>query len=134
MNTTRREFVALAGAALVTTSTSHATQQATSEGVSMHGLIGSIETQPGQREALTAILLDGLRDMPGCLSYIVAHDPTEQDLLWITEVWIDKASHQASLSLPGVQAALTRGRPLIKGFRQRVEIQPVGGHGLDHAG
>lgn len=100
----------------------------------MHGLIGSIETQPGQREALTAILLAGTRDMPGCLSYVISHDPAEQDLLWITEVWVDKASHQASLSLPGVQAALTQGRPLIKGFRQRVEVQPVGGHGLSHTG
>src|SRR5690606_40898875 len=95
-------------AALVTTSTSHATQQTTSEDIPMHGLIGSIETQPGQRDALTAILLEGTRDMPGCLSYVVSHDPAEQDLLWITDVWIDNASHQASLLPPGVQAALTK--------------------------
>lgn len=96
----------------------------------MYGLIGKITAQPGQRAALTAILLEGTRDMPGCLSYIVAHDPQDEDALWIIEAWNDQASHQASLSLPGVQQALSQGRPLIKGFQQRTQIQPVGGHGL----
>ena len=25
--------------------------------------------------------------MPGCLSYVVARDPTDADAIWITEVW-----------------------------------------------
>ena len=96
----------------------------------MYGLIGKIRTQPGQRAALAAILLEGTAAMPGCLSYIVAEDPADADALWITEVWVDAASHQASLALPSVQSAIAKGRPLIAGFESRTETTPLGGHGL----
>lgn len=96
----------------------------------MYGLIGKMTATPGQRDALAAILLEGTGDMPGCLSYVVATDAAEPDALWITEVWDSQASHQASLRLPAVQAAIARGRPLIAGFSNRVETTPLGGHGL----
>ena len=96
----------------------------------MYGLIGRVRVMPGQRAALAAILLEGTAAMPGCLSYVIAEDPADDDALWITEVWNDAASHQASLALPSVQAAITRGRPLIAGFDSRTETVPLGGHGL----
>lgn len=96
----------------------------------MYGLIGKIRAQPGQRAALAAILLEGTAAMPGCLSYVVAEDPADADALWITEAWDSAASHQASLALPAVQAAIAKGRPLIAGFESRVETRPLGGHGL----
>ncbi|MGQ0532061.1 MAG: putative quinol monooxygenase [Caulobacteraceae bacterium] len=96
----------------------------------MYGLIGKMRTQPGQRDALTAILLEGTGSMPGCLSYVIAHDPADADAIWITEAWDSAESHQASLQLPQVQAAIARARPLIAGFGERFETVPVGGHGL----
>jgi quinol monooxygenase YgiN len=87
----------------------------------------------GQRDTLAAVLLEGTGDMHGCLSYVVATDPADPDALWITEVWDTQASHQASLALPAVKAAITRGRPLIAGFSNRVETTPLGGHGLPKA-
>lgn len=96
----------------------------------MYGLIGKMMAVPGQRGALIAILLEGTAGMPGCLSYIVAADPADPDALWITEVWESEESHRASLSLPSVQAAIARGRPLIAGFGERFVTSPVGGHGL----
>jgi quinol monooxygenase YgiN len=96
----------------------------------MYGLIGKIKTVTGQRDALTSILIEEMESMPGCLSYIVAQDPTDADAIWVTEVWVDQASHQASLSLPAVQKAIARGRPMIAGFGERFETIPVGGHGL----
>ena len=96
----------------------------------MYGLIGKMKVVPGQRDALVAILLEGLRNMPGCLSYIVAHDPADPDAIWITEAWDSQANHQASLALPSVQAAIARGRPMIAGFGERFETVPVGGQGL----
>lgn len=97
----------------------------------MYGLIGKMNAVPEQRDALISILLEGTQDMPGCLSYIIAHDPTDPNGIWITEVWQDQASHQASLSLPMVQHAIEHGRPLIAGFGERYETLPVGGHGLN---
>jgi quinol monooxygenase YgiN len=96
----------------------------------LYGLIGKIKVVPGERDALITILIDGLSDMPGCLSYIVARDPADADAVWVTEVWDSKASHEASLSLASVRDAITRGKPLIAGFGERFETQPVGGHGL----
>jgi quinol monooxygenase YgiN len=96
----------------------------------MFGLIGKMNTVPGQRDALIAILLEGTANMPGCSSYIVATDPGDANAVWITEVWDNEASHKASLSLPAVQAAIAKGRPLIAGFGERFVTAPVGGVGL----
>ena len=85
---------------------------------------------PGGRDALSAFLLEGTSAMRGCISYVIAYEPGDPDALWITEVWADKASHQASLTLPSVQAAIARGRPLIAGFSNRVETVPIGGVGI----
>jgi len=96
----------------------------------MHGLIGRMTAAPGKRDELIAILLGGTGDMPGCLSYIVARDPDDADAIWITEAWRTEEDHRASLSLPAVQEAIARGRPLIAGFRDRFTTEPVGGLGL----
>ncbi len=100
----------------------------------MYGLIGKIKAIPGKREELASILLEGSARMPGCLSYVVAKDTAEADAIWITEVWTDQESHRNSLSLPTVQGAIARGRPLIAGFGERYETDPVGGHGLASEG
>lgn len=99
----------------------------------MYGLIGKMRAKPGQREALVRVLLDGVSGMPGCLSYIVANDPTDADLIWITEAWESNAAHAASLSMPSVRAAIMEGRPLIAGMEAVGETVPVGGHGLSPA-
>ena len=96
----------------------------------MYGLIGKMSAVPGQRDALTAILLQSTDAMPGCLSYVLATDAADPDAIWITEVWDSAASHQASLALPAVKAAIAKGRPLIAGFSNRVETTPIGGYGL----
>ena len=130
----RREFLALAGAAAIAPLASRVTaaQPAAIRGT-MYGLIGKISCVPGQRDAFAALLLEGSQVMPGCLSYVVAVDPGDADALWITEVWDSQASHQGSLSLPGVQAAIAKGRPMIAGFSNRVETMPLGGIGLPKA-
>ena len=100
------------------------------KGQEMYGLIGKMTTVPGQRDALIQILLEGVGGMPGCLSYIVAKDPADENALWITEVWDSKASHEASLALPAVKSAIARGKPMIAGFGEHFITTPVGGHGL----
>lgn len=96
----------------------------------MYGLIGKMTAHPGQRDALIAVLTEETDGMPGCLSYIVARDAKEPDALWVTEVWKTQADHQGSLKLPSVQAAIAKGRPLIKDMGPYFETEPVGGVGL----
>ena len=96
----------------------------------MYGLIGKMLAQPGQRDALLEILTGQVGPMPGCLSYVIAKDPEDANAIWVTEVWTDQASHQASLGLPQVRAAIHQAGPLVAGFESRVETEPVGGVGL----
>jgi quinol monooxygenase YgiN len=104
--------------------------KATTEIEAMYGLIGKMTAAAGQRQALIAILLEGIEDMPGCRSYIVAEDAGNADDIWITEVWDSKESHAASLKLPSVRDAITRAMPLIAAFGQGTTTVPVGGTGL----
>ena len=130
----RREFLNLAGAAAIAPLDPVWTTAANRQKAStMYGLIGKMTAVAGQRDAVIAILLGSTGAMPGCLSYVIATDPADADALWITEVWDSQASHKASLSLPAVQAAIVKAKPLIAGFSNRVETTPVGGHGLPRA-
>ena len=124
----RREFLAL-GAATVAVTASVRPAFAW-DGADMYGLIGKMTALAGKRDELIAILLAGVAEMPGCLSYIVATDPADANAIWITEAWDSKASHDASLSLPQVRAAIAKGKPLIAGFSDGTVTAPVGGHGL----
>ncbi|MBC7601302.1 MAG: antibiotic biosynthesis monooxygenase [Ramlibacter sp.] len=128
MPLTRRSVVVGTAAATMVTATS--VVNANMEKQSMYGLIGKMKSTPGSRDALISILLNGVSGMPGCLSYVIAKDPTEPDSLWITEAWESQETHKASLSLPSVQAAISKARPILAGFGERYETQPVGGHGL----
>jgi quinol monooxygenase YgiN len=128
MDIRRREFLGV-GAAMVATMA--ASQSISGQGGrEMYGLIGKMTALPGKREELIAILIEGVAGMPGCLSYIVASDPGDANAIWITEAWDSKESHDASLSLPEVKAAIAKGKPLIAGFSDGVVTTPVGGHGL----
>lgn len=96
----------------------------------MYGLIGKMLATEGARDELIEVMLGGMVDMPGCLSYVIAKDPSDGNALWITEVWENQGLHQGSLTLPGVQATIAEARPLIAGFGERFETEPVGGFGL----
>jgi len=100
------------------------------KGRAMYGLISRITATPGQRDALTGILLEGLGRMPGCLSYVVAHDPAEEDAIWVTEVWTAEAAHRGSLQAPEVREAIRKAMPLIATFGDAQVTRPVGGVGL----
>ena len=91
----------------------------------MYGMIGKLLSAPGKRDELIEILLAGSADMPGCQSYIVAKDTEDHNAIWVTEMWDSPESHQASLGLPQVKAAIEKGRPLIAGFGERFETEPI---------
>ncbi|MDP9103253.1 MAG: antibiotic biosynthesis monooxygenase [Pseudomonadota bacterium] len=95
----------------------------------LYGLIGSMTAKPGQRAALIAAIAEGSTDMPGCYSYVIAADAANPDLIWITEVWDSKQSHDASLNLPPVQAAIAKAKPLIGGMGSQTITTPTAGGG-----
>ncbi len=96
----------------------------------MYGLIGRMLAAPGKREELLAVMLNGNTLMPGCRSYVIARDPASEDGIWITEVWDSKEQHAASLDIPAVREMIGHARPLIAGFAERIETEPLGGTGV----
>lgn len=100
----------------------------------MYGLIGKMLANTGDRDELVRVMLEGMVDMPGCLSYVIALDPTNEDAIWITEAWESQDHHRGSLALPGVRNTIARAKPLIAGFGERFETEPVGGVGLERVG
>jgi quinol monooxygenase YgiN len=131
MEAGRRIFM---GGALATAALAGLPGHAEPRETGMYGLIGKFIAADGRRDELIGYLLEGLRDMPGCLSYIVASDPADETILWVTEAWTDAGSHKASLALPQVQAAIEKARPLIAGMERIAETKPQGGHGLPSGG
>lgn len=125
MTLERRSFLA-AAALLGVAGPAGAAPQATA----MYGMIGKMTAHPGKRDALAAILIEGVAGMPGCLSYVVANDPADADVLWITEAWESKDAHMRALTLPSVRGAIAKGRPMIAGMQTVAETVPVGGAGL----
>jgi quinol monooxygenase YgiN len=99
------------------------------EASGMWGLIAKITVLPGRRDEMIGILKESAADMPGCLSYIVAKDATDQNTVWVTEVWDSMASHDASLSLPAVKNAIPRGKAIISNFEKIAVTSPVWGAG-----
>jgi quinol monooxygenase YgiN len=131
MDIGRREFILTVGAAVATLGTpAWAVSQGAPGAQKMYGMIGKMIATPGQRDALIALLLEGVGAMPGCLSYIVATDAADANAIWITEAWENKESHDASLKLPAVQQTIAKARPMIAGFGESFITAPVGGYGL----
>lgn len=96
----------------------------------MYGLIAKLTAVPGKRDELIAILRKGTQAMPGCLSYILAKDAADENILWVTEIWDSAASHDASLSLATVKDSIVQAKPLIAGFERIAVTNPVGGVGF----
>lgn len=90
----------------------------------MYGLISRIRAAPGKRDELASILA-GVGDMPGCRSYQVGLEVSDEHALWVTEIWESADAHSTSLDLPAVRQAIDAGRPLIASIDQRIETDPV---------
>jgi len=96
----------------------------------MYGLIAKLTIVPGKRDDMIRILRESASNMPGCFSYVVAKDATDEKFIWVTEVWDSQSSHDASLSLPAVKNAVTQAKGLVSGFEKVAVTAPAWGVGL----
>jgi quinol monooxygenase YgiN len=98
----------------------------------MYGYIGSMRTKPGHRDEVVSILVsgaDGLRTA-GCHAYIVGVSSTDDDAIWVTEVWQSKQHHDDSLQMPEVKAAIGTAMPMLTGEFTSQEVTVIGGLGV----
>jgi len=93
--------------------------------MSKWGLLGRMKAQPGQRDALIAVLRESSAGVPGKLVYLFQIEPADPDAFWINEVWESQAAYDACLTMPQVQRGLQRAAPLIVGIEHRTETIPL---------
>ncbi|MGD0366692.1 MAG: putative quinol monooxygenase [Acidobacteriaceae bacterium] len=93
----------------------------------MYGLIAKLTLLPGKRDEVIALLTESSANMPGCFSYVIASDAANENVLWVTEVWESKASHDTSLSLRAVQTVIPKVKPLVANFEKIAETDPIAG-------
>jgi len=87
--------------------------------------IGSVAAAEGKREELISVMEEESREMPGCLACIISRDAGDTDEVRVAEAWDRKESHDASLVILRTMAAMEKGRPVITGFGQRIELGPA---------
>jgi quinol monooxygenase YgiN len=91
--------------------------------------------QPGRGGELAALLLraaDSLRDAAGCELYVVNRSEADPDVAWVTELWLDQASLDASLELLQTEAGraqIAEVTALLAGPPERIDLEPLGGVG-----
>lgn len=101
----------------------------------MYGMIAKITAMAGQRDEFIEVLIKSTSRMPGCLSYIVAKDSRDADVVWVTEAWDNAASHEASFSLPEVKSAISQAKSLVSAFERVAITTPIREMGLGfHSG
>ncbi len=98
-----------------------------------YGLHGKMVANPGRGDALAEILLSAaevLGDDPGCELYVIHRSEDEPDAVWVSEVWVNKEAHRASLNVSETLALIEEAMPLIADIPGGTETVPVGGKGL----
>lgn len=94
-----------------------------------------ITAKTGHGDALAERLLevaDGLKAAPGCELYVINRAPDEPEVVWVTEVWSSQDELNASLETDEAKAGMPAILALVEGT-ERIEVEPVGGVGLEDA-
>ena len=90
--------------------------------------VGTLGTQPGQREAVVAILTRANPQLAeaGCLLYEVGTSDEQPDTVFVTELWTSAEAHQESLQLSSVREAIAEAMPLLSGEMSGFQFDVAG--------
>jgi quinol monooxygenase YgiN/quercetin dioxygenase-like cupin family protein len=103
--------------------------------VSGVGRYAKFTAQPGRGEALASLLLraaDSLRGVAGCELYVINRSKADPDTVWVTELWLDQASLEASveqLRTEAGQAQIAEVSAMLAQPPELIELEPLGGVG-----
>jgi quinol monooxygenase YgiN len=98
----------------------------------LYGYIGSMRVKPGHRDDVAAILVSasaGLREL-GCQLYVVSLSQSDDDVIWVSEVWLTKQEHDASLQTAEAREAIDKAMPMLTGEFTSQELTVAGGLGI----
>ena len=100
----------------------------------MYFLHGKLTAKAGHRDELSNILLEASKlvaNAHGCKIYVIGRDESNQDAVYVTEIWDSKEDHDNSLKLENVRELTKKAMPLIEGQPQKgQELEILGGAGI----
>ena len=93
-------------------------------------LHGKLVAKPGSRNELTKIMLRAselmLAKAKGCELYLVGHSESDENTVFITEMWATKENHEASLLVEGVRELIGEAIPILDEMPEKgLEIQTL---------
>jgi quinol monooxygenase YgiN len=99
-----------------------------------YGLHGKLTATAGNGDKLAAILLSAaelVSTAKGCHLYLVSKDKSDQEAVWVTEVWDSKEDHDNSLQVDGVKELISQAIPMLNGKPEKgQELDILGGAGI----
>jgi quinol monooxygenase YgiN len=96
----------------------------------MYAMTGKFTAQAGRRNELVNILKRAatlVSQLPACHLYVVSEDISNENQVWIFEVWEDK---DLSLKDDKVRSLISEAMPLMAEVPDGAELRVTGGHGI----
>ncbi|WP_286263698.1 antibiotic biosynthesis monooxygenase family protein [Thalassotalea atypica] len=96
------------------------------------GMQAVITATEGKGDELADIMHQAskaIAEIDGCILYLVQQSLTDPSKILITEVWINQASHAASLKNSEVRALIMKAKPIIIEMEHHF-AKYIGDHGL----
>jgi len=93
-------------------------------------LINKMISKPGKRQEVIDILTESGKafdNVPACLLYLVSESVDDPNVIWIQDVWTNKADHEALMKSESMQNFIKKAMPLLAGMPEQYEIKPVAG-------
>jgi quinol monooxygenase YgiN len=89
----------------------------------MYGLIVKLTMVPGKRDEMITLLKESAMQTRGCVSYVVAKDLINENVLWVTEVWDNTASTHMSPTLE--KALAPQANAMVSAFHTVATTEPI---------
>ncbi len=97
-------------------------------------LHGKLTAKQGYGKDLTSILLEAsqlIKTAKGCRLYVICTDKSNENDVWVTEIWDSKEDHDNSLSVPGVKELIGKAMPILDGMPSKgQQLELIDGHGI----
>ena len=98
-----------------------------------YALLNKLTANSDKRQQVVDILLESgklFSDNPACHLYLVSEATEDPNVIWVTDLWTSKESHEEALKAPELRPYVEKAMPLLEGMPEQIEIRPVGGVGL----
>ncbi len=101
----------------------------------LHALYTRFTTLPAKGKELIPLLQKAcllVSEARGCRLYIINQDASQEECIWVTELWDTPEDHAISLTLDGCKELIAQALPLLAGKPEQVILKAISGKGLDN--